>query len=179
MAHQSAGGVGGNRLEFYVHLNQAAMHHVTSFLVHGVFEQWPALQIVLLEAGFNWAPWIADRLDSQHAALRTESPWLQNARPSEYIKRHVKFSTQPLEPPTKKLNSWRALLDTLGGIEDMLLFASDYPHWDMEGRDDAMRHLPSQWHQKVFYGNAAATYRWPRAESRGSALGDRPERVSV
>ncbi len=55
--------------------------------------------------------------------------------PSEYLKRNVWVSTQPMEEPEVP----RHLIDTLEWIGwDRIMFASDYPHWDFDdpaGRD--------------------------------------------
>ncbi len=59
--------------------------------------------------------------------MRKETPCLERL-PSEYAHDHVRLTTQPLEMPRKAANLWPALDDI--GARDMLMFASDYPHWD-------------------------------------------------
>ena len=154
-----AGGLPSNVAEWYSVLNQSAMHHVTSFITHGVFEKWPSLRVVLLEVGFNWVPWLCGRLDAEYKTLRRESPWVKKL-PSEYLREHLLFSTQPFEAPAKT-GHLMELLNSFEGIEDMLVFSSDYPHWDADEVDPVARHLPSSWHPKVFYENSLRTLRWP------------------
>jgi predicted TIM-barrel fold metal-dependent hydrolase len=48
----------------------------------------------------------------------------------------------------------------IDGIEDMLLFSTDYPHSSMDDYEYAARQLPEAWHRKVFCDNACASYGW-------------------
>lgn len=128
---------------------------LTSMIVQGVFEQLPALRFVLIEGGFGWVPSLAWRLDKHARRLHSETPHLK-LLPSEYIRRNVWFTTQPMEEPAVSAH----LHDTIGWIGiDRLLFASDYPHWDF---DDPMSSLPIRFEAdaaRAFYRtNAAAVY---------------------
>ena len=67
------------------------------------------------------------------------------------------MSTQPLEQPRSPGALWPALEDI--GAGDMLLFASDYPHWDFD--DPTFLRLPDAWREPVMDGNARALYRLP------------------
>src|SRR5579859_1411399 len=130
-AQVSAGGPSSSLFEWYTHLNQPGMHNLTSFITHGVFEKWPGLRLVLLENGFTWVPWIASQLDAQYSQLRRETPWVKRL-PSEYVRDHVRLSTQPFEPPANP-KALMDILSTFDGIDNMILFSSDYPHWDADG----------------------------------------------
>ena len=46
------------------------------------------------------------------------------------------------------------------GGEDILCFASDYPHWDGDEVDHIARSLPAAWHEKVFRENAMQLFGW-------------------
>jgi len=134
---------------------QCCQSVLTSLILEGVFERFPALKIVLVEAGFAWAPPLAWRLDRNWAKLKQEVP--RAARmPSEYIRSQVWFTTQPMEEPEPRTN----LLDTIEWMGwDRLLFATDYPHWDF---DDPAAALPLRLTEDqrgaVFRGNARAVY---------------------
>ena len=52
---------------------------LTSLIFEGVFERFPTLKVVLVEAGFAWAPAHAWRMDRQFAKLRKEVPHLKRA----------------------------------------------------------------------------------------------------
>ena len=43
---------------------------LTSMVIEGVFERFPRLRLVLIEAGFAWLPAIAWRLDKHWSRLR-------------------------------------------------------------------------------------------------------------
>jgi uncharacterized protein len=93
------------------------------------------------------------RLDADYKALRKETPWLKRL-PSEYAREHIRLTTQPLEQPKEKRHLWAAL-EAMHGRE-VLLFASDYPHWDFD--DPATLELPPEWESEVFDGNARRLY---------------------
>ncbi len=137
--------------------SQGLATHITSFVANGVFEKFPALKLVAIESGVAWMPGLIWRLDTSYRAERCELPWLKRF-PSEVIHEHVRLTTQPLEEPA----SSEQLVDVLRafGAEDMLLFSSDYPHWDTDEKDHIARVLPSTWLPKVFRENAIDFYGW-------------------
>jgi len=153
------GGMPGTRFEFHSAAPQSTIHHLASFITHGVFEKFPTLKLVIVEIGVAWVPWFLWKLDSQYATLRRESPWVKRL-PSEYFYEHVRLSSQPLEVSPDK-NQLIELLESAGGLENILLFASDYPHWDTDDPSYVARQLPRSWLPKVFYQNALETLRWP------------------
>jgi hypothetical protein len=129
---------------------------LTSMVVEGIFERFPTLKIVLIEAGFAWLPSLAWRLDRLWQRLRVETPHLKRL-PSEYIRDHVWLTTQPMEEPQPREH----VLDAIDWIGwDRLLFATDYPHWDY---DDPTQVLPfrisDSKRQQFFIDNARALYR--------------------
>jgi predicted TIM-barrel fold metal-dependent hydrolase len=109
---------------------------LTSFLFEGVFERFPKLKLVVIEAGFAWLPSLAWRLDRAWASNRAELPHMTRP-PSEVLKAHVWVTTQPMEEPDPPKP--QHLLDTMGWIGwDRIMFASDYPHWDFDDPDRAL-----------------------------------------
>ena len=128
---------------------------VTSLIVEGVFEQYPQLKIVLLEAGFAWLPALGWRLDKHWKTLRSEVPHLKRA-PSDYLREHFWVSTQPMEE-TDNPDHLIEVMDWIGW--DKILFASDCPHWDF---DDPVLALPPSLDETrrrmIFSGNAKALY---------------------
>ena len=96
------------------------------------------------------------RLDAEWKSLRSEVPWLTEP-PSSYLRGHVRFSSQPIERPdnTKHLLSMLEMLDA----EHLLMFASDYPHWDFDSPTHAFPKLPEDLHRRIFTENARAWYR--------------------
>jgi predicted TIM-barrel fold metal-dependent hydrolase len=166
----SASGEPSYYIEYHTHGLQGMMTTITSFVTHGVFDRFPELKLVLLEAGVAWVPGFLWRFDNAYRRLRIETPWVKRA-PSEYFHDHVRLSTQPLDSPadTHELIS---ALEAYGG-EDLLMFASDYPHWDADDVDYVAARLPRDWHAKVFHDNAAQLYGWT-----GAAASESRERVA-
>jgi uncharacterized protein len=131
-----------------------ALAHLASMIAHGVFEKWPSLYFVMIECGVAWVPTVLWRLDADYKALRKETPWLKML-PSEYFRRNIRVSTQPLERPDELKHLW-SLLEAMDG-ENTLLYASDYPHWDYDA--PTALHIPPAWKNKVMGGNALAVYK--------------------
>ena len=108
---------------------------LTSMVFEGVFERFPTLKLILVEAGFAWLPALSWRLDKLWKRMRAEIPHVTRP-PSELIRQHVWLTTQPMEEPEPREH----LLDTIEWIGwEKLLFATDYPHWDF---DEPSRALP-------------------------------------
>jgi predicted TIM-barrel fold metal-dependent hydrolase len=154
-----AGGSFTSTIESSSLLSQQAMHYVASLVTHGVFEKYPDLRVLVLEYGVAWLPSILWRLDEEYERMRMESPWVKRY-PSAYVREHIKFGTQPLEESSSDTVSVIDLLGTVEGIEDLLCFATDYPHWSMDEPSYMARVLPESWHRKIFYENARNFYRW-------------------
>jgi len=155
-----AGGQGATRLEQHSLLIEGGIHHVLSLITNGVFERYPRLKFVAVEAGTAWLPWLMWKLDGLRDVLARENP-LVRERPSDYLREHVRVTTQPLEmsPRPEQLIE---LYESVGGMEDLLCFATDYPHWDADAPSYVRTRLPEAWQRKVLYENALAVYRWPR-----------------
>jgi predicted TIM-barrel fold metal-dependent hydrolase len=135
---------------------ETGMGHVASVIAHGIFERYPNARFVVIECGAAWLPALLWRLDADYKALRKETPWLKRL-PSEYAREHIRLTTQPLERPKEKHHLW-AVLESMSGRE-VLLFASDYPHWDFD--DPTTLELPKDWAADVLDGNARKLYGLP------------------
>jgi len=93
---------------------------MAAMVVDRLFERFPRLKIVSVEAGCGFAAYLMDRLDEKHAVFHAISPMA--LKPSEYIKRNCYFVAEPEE------RTIGAMLDLVG--EDRILWGSDYPHVD-------------------------------------------------
>ena len=160
-AQMNAAGLPNGRFEFHALAAQSTMAHMVSFITHGVFEKYPTLALMVVEIGIAWLPWLMWSLDKHYDTLRSESPWVKRL-PSEYIREHVRVTTQPIELSPKR-NQLIDLMSAPGGLEDVLCFASDYPHFDADDPGFTMRRLPDEWGPKVFYENSLASLRWHRS----------------
>lgn len=68
----------------------------------------------------------------------------------------IKLTTQPIEEP-EDINHFRQVLEMFDA-EKMLMFSSDYPHWDGDTPDFALRQLPSDMRDAVMYRNALEVF---------------------
>jgi len=151
----SAGGWPSYYIEEMVGHAQAQQAVTASFILEGVFERFPKLKVVLIEGGLAWAPSLAWRMDAQWRKLKQELPHLKRL-PSEYLKQHVWFTTQPIEEPEPR-SQLAEVFDWMGW--DRILFATDYPHWDF---DDPAYALPMKMTEEqrrmVFRDNARGVF---------------------
>ncbi len=115
--------------EAHALLAQGAMTHMSSMLAHGIFEKHPDFLFIIMECGVSWMAPLLWRLDAGYRALKKETPWLKML-PSEYFRRNMRVTTQPLEQPENRKHLW-AMLAAINA-EDTLMFASDFPHWDFD-----------------------------------------------
>lgn len=139
----------------------AFQSQLMSMLMEGVFAQFPKLKVVLLECGFSWMPNFLWRANKTWKGTRVEIPWVDRL-PGDIIRERVRLTIQPFDAPPDA-GRFAKMLDHIGS-DEMMLFASDYPHWHFDG-DEAMRpEIPAAAAQKFMYANPVSTY--PR-------LGDR------
>jgi uncharacterized protein len=145
-------------LEDYVSHAQAFQSQVISLISEGVFSKFPKLRVVLMEAGFTWVPSLMWRFDKNWKGLRREIPWVDRL-PSEIIKEHFRFTTQPFDEPSNS----EFLLDIIEqlGSEEMLLFSTDYPHWQYDKDEEAIpAGLSNSLEEKILSRNAKSIYRF-------------------
>ncbi len=146
---------------------QQAQHFVSSFIVNGVFEKYPDLRIIIKEYGVAWIPSMLWRMDQYYDSFRLESTWVKKW-PSEYVRDHIKFSTQPIEVgrTPREVPDFFAAVD---GMEDLLCYSSDYPHISFDDPSYVARMLPKSWTSKVLCDNACEWYGWtpPTAPAAG------------
>jgi predicted TIM-barrel fold metal-dependent hydrolase len=128
---------------------------ITSLVFEGVFEQFPKLRVLLVETGFAWAPALCWRMDQHWERMRDEVPHVKR-RPSEYVREHVWYSTQPMDEPERP-EQLRDVIDWVGW--DRVCFATDYPHWDFDDPAFAFKcKLTREERERIFSGNAKALF---------------------
>lgn len=143
-------------MERYVDLSHLAQANLTSVIAQGIFERFPDLKVMFLECGFSWLVTHLWRLDKAWAQGRIEVPWLTRS-PSEYAHDHVRVSSQPVDEPENPRD-----LDTLiegSLLRDVLVFSTDYPHWDADRPGDGLMSLSEETRRRVFYATAEGTLR--------------------
>jgi predicted TIM-barrel fold metal-dependent hydrolase len=151
----TSGGWPSFYLEDHTSMAQTFQCHLISLVCEGVFERFPTLKMVMIEGGFGWLPSLMWRMDKHWKRLASEVPHLSR-KPSDIIREHIRFTTQPMEEPPKP--EYLAQFFEHCGSDDMLMFATDYPHWDYDNPDRALSRLPHHLKQKVFLDNARAFY---------------------
>lgn len=142
-------------IEWHTLLSTTFMAQLTSLICEGVFEKYPRLKFVFIEGGVSWLPHLMWRLDKNYTALRASVPWLKKL-PSAYIRDHCYFTTQPIEEP-KRAGHLQAIFEMIDA-ENILLYSSDYPHWDFDSPDHILQWLKPEARQKIFFGNAQQLY---------------------
>ena len=140
--------------EAHANLGQGALTQMSSMISNGVFEKYPELKFIIVECGVSLFGPMLWRMDGDFKALRKETPWLKML-PSEYFRRNVRLTTQPLEQPAKIEHLWAALEAIYA--KDTLMFASDFPHWDFD--DVSKLNLPPDIVENVHGLTAMDTYK--------------------
>lgn len=121
--------------------------------------RFPALKIVLSEAGVSWVPMLLERLRRVERQAESSSVWtLADPTPAEVLLRNFWFTS--LEDPS----AFRQL-DTIG--VDKIMVETDYPHSDatwpdtQRGLRTQLADLPGDTVRALAYGTAAQLYRHP------------------
>lgn len=117
-------------VEDYAAQSLGFQSQLASLVTEGVFQEIPDLRVVLLESGVSWLPGFLWRLAKFWRGVRAEVPWLVES-PAAVVRRHVRLSVTPFDVP-EDAATVAQVLDQVGGAE-MLLWASDYPHWQFDG----------------------------------------------
>jgi predicted TIM-barrel fold metal-dependent hydrolase len=142
-------------VEDYVAQSAGFQSALLSLVAEGVFTKFPLLKVVMIEAGFTWLPPFLWRADKSWRGVRREVPWVTEP-PSEVIRRHVRFTIQPLdEPPDSSI--MQRVIEQIGS-DEMLLFSTDYPHWQFEGDRVLPDGLSNDLIRKFLVDNPLATY---------------------
>jgi len=157
----SAAGNLTNYLQAHCVLPQFYQAHVVSLVLEGVFEAFPGLKFALIEGGYSWAAHVIWRMDKEYKGLRQQAPRLRRL-PSEYVREHVRFGTQPIEEP-KNPKHLVQIVDMLGGPE-MLMYASDFPHWDFDEPSVLPKRLGEDAIRKILHDNAVDFFGLPSLE---------------
>jgi len=134
----------------------AQMMQMTNIIYRGILEKFPKLKIAFMEAGCTWVPYWIGRMDEEWGLRGEIEAPLCKQKPSEYVKSGRVFisveTDEELLPQAAKVVG-----------EDVLLYASDWPHWDHEYPDN-IRYLESredmspELKQKVLSDNATRLY---------------------
>jgi predicted TIM-barrel fold metal-dependent hydrolase len=142
-------------LEDYAAQSQGFQSQVASLITEGVFAKHSGLKVVLMESGITWLPPFLWRFDKFWRGLRTEVPWVDRA-PWEMVRDHFRLTLQPLDAPDDPHVVERAIEHLRS--DDMLLYASDFPHWQFEGDAVMPAGISPALRRKIAVDNPRATY---------------------
>jgi predicted TIM-barrel fold metal-dependent hydrolase len=142
-------------IEDYAAQSQGFQSQLTSLITEGVFAKFPGLKVVLMESGVTWLPGFLWRFSKFWRGLRPEVPWVERP-PDEIVRDHVRLTVQPFDAPEEAAAAERVLEHLRS--DAILLFASDYPHWQFDGDDAMPQAIPASLHHKVRVDNPLATY---------------------
>jgi predicted TIM-barrel fold metal-dependent hydrolase len=141
--------------EDYAAQAQGFQSQVASLVTEGVFAKFPKLKVVLIESGVTWLPGFLWRFSKFWRGLRSEVPWVDRS-PAEIARDHIRLTIQPFDAPA----DGNAALRTIEHLksDDILLYASDFPHWQFDGDDVIPPGIPASLHRKLMVDNPRATY---------------------
>lgn len=157
-------GMGLHYIERHCLIPISLMPQVISLIINGVFDSFPNVRFMILEGGFSWLPHVMWRMDREYRQGRIEVPWLKKL-PSQHCRERLRLSTQPTEDIST--DEWMKLIDLMG-TDEMLVFSTDYPHFDFDDPHVAIpKALPEGVREKILWKNAANFY---ELEFHGSTM---------
>jgi predicted TIM-barrel fold metal-dependent hydrolase len=134
--------------------------HLLNMIADGVFHQFPDLKVVWADGAADMVTPFMWRMDTFGRPHLEQTPWAPNI-PSSYLPDHVYFVHGLLDGPGNA--DFAAEWLRMTGKEDMLLFGSSYPDWQLVTPDDLPRNWTAGQRAKVLGGNAAKLYGIPAA----------------
>jgi predicted TIM-barrel fold metal-dependent hydrolase len=132
------------------------MIHLTNWVVNGLPERFPNLNVIWIEGGLAWIPFLMQRLDHEYQMRSSEAPMLRRL-PSEYMQQ-MYYTTQPLERP-RDIGVLEMTFNMINA-ESQLLYSSDYPHWDFDlpSRIYDLPFLDERARRQILGGNACGLF---------------------
>ena len=96
---------------------------------------------------------ISSRLSKFWKGLRSEIPWVADP-PTTIIRDRVRLTLQPFDAPSDTIPR---LLDHIGS-DEMLLFSTDYPHFQFEATNAILAGIDPGHVRKIMVDNPRRTY---------------------
>jgi predicted TIM-barrel fold metal-dependent hydrolase len=143
-------------LEMRMARPQIAMAHTTSLICEGVFEKYPNFKFLFIEHDVFWVPGLMWHMDADWKSVRDYTPWVKKL-PSEYLRANIRFGTQPL--PNIPTRADRDTFLRWVWADEVLVFASDYPHWDWDEPSTFLTDVDPGLRNKIMYETAADLYK--------------------
>ena len=160
--------VRGPRINSFLSIIRGNQDIMGTLIFGGVFERYPELKVVCVEADAGWVPHYMYRMDHAYKRHRNWlAPGVNLARlPSEYFAEHIYTTFQDDWVAFKMANemNWRRLM-----------WASDFPHsdstwpWSRQVIAEQTHHLTPEQKQAILCGNVAELYGIDVSELRVAA----------
>lgn len=142
-------------IEDYVSQAITFQSQLASLLAEGVFKKFPNLKFVMLESGFTWLPAFMWRFKKYWRGLTMEIPWVDRS-PIEIVQSQVRFSLTPFDGPDEAADIAK-IFEHLGS-DELVLFSTDYPHWQFDGDDPLPPGLSDDLVRRILVDNPRQTY---------------------
>lgn len=115
------GGGENLRAKDFPSVSHSPENFLCALVLDGVFERHPNLKCGVIELGAAWVPGLVRNLDAAASGFAKNEPLLKSLplKPSDYIRRQVRFTPFPFEDV-----GW--LIEQEG--QELFLFSTDYPH---------------------------------------------------
>jgi predicted TIM-barrel fold metal-dependent hydrolase len=130
---------------------------VVNLICSGMFDRYPALEVVSVESGMGWVPFILEALDYEMDENAPDAKARMKLLPSEYFKQNI-YATTWFEH-----RNLASLVDAVG--EDKIMFETDFPHptclypEPLKTAEQNLRGLSTEVQRKILGENAARLYR--------------------
>jgi len=123
--------------------------------MEGVLGKFPDLTFVLIESGVGWIVPYMWRSTKTWRGIGGEVPWTKHSAIAE-VRDRVRLTLQPFDGPDAGAELER-FIEQLGS-DEILLFSSDYPHWQFEGEDAMPAGLDPDLARKIAWDNPLRVY---------------------
>jgi predicted TIM-barrel fold metal-dependent hydrolase len=145
-----------------------AMTSVEELIYGGVLERYPSIKPVVMETSVGWVPWLLWRMDEMWDTFGPDAGHSLTLRPSEYFRRQCYAVADCDEDLARYVVEY--------GLENNILFSTDYPHHDspwpegvntflgLEGLTDTVK-------RKIMWDNGAALYGLEAPVALAAAVG--------
>jgi len=130
------------------------LYHLMNLIVEGVFEQLPTLKFVWADGAADFLTPFIWRMDCFGRPHLEQTPWAPRM-PSEYLDGHTYFVQGVMDGPgdTDYAAEWLGFT----GKDDMVMYGSSYPHWQLNELTVPHSYSPEQ-RDKLCWRNAAELY---------------------
>jgi len=150
----------------------AVAANANNLIFSGVFDKFPDLNVIFMEVGTLWIPYVAWGSDDFYQMypediklaerfMDRDQEYLERL-PSEYLFDNIYVSTQPIELTTVNPRSHIKDLLKVCHADEMFMFSSDYPHHSLDSAEWLFDYpVPEETREQIAHGNAEEVLRFP------------------